>query len=122
MSKLTLEELRRMRDEHRVTVELRDSDNKTAQIVVGMGTTGLAKGAKKVFNVLCDLVVEKQLVEVMVRQSGAMGYPDFEPTVEVVVEGMEPALYGHVDEALATQILEKHVLGRTVLTDHLVKN
>ena len=122
MSKLTLEELRRMRDEHRVTVELRDSDNKTAQIVVGMGTTGLATGAKKVFNVLCDLVAEKQLVEVMVRQSGAMGHPDFEPTVEVVVEGMEPALYGHVDEALATQILEKHVLGRTVLTDHLVKN
>ncbi len=115
MSKLTLEELQRMRERNRIVVELRDSDNKKAQIVVGMGTSGLAKGAKKVFNAFCDLVAEKGLVEVMVRQSGAMGHADLEPTVEVVAEGMEPVLYAHVTEAAAAEILEKHVLGRTVV-------
>ena len=103
MSKLTLEELQRMRERNRIVVELRDSDNKKAQIVVGMGTSGLAKGAKKVFNAFCDLVAEKGLVEVMVRQSGAMGHADLEPTVEVVAEGMESG--GHIGETTTMNLV-----------------
>ena len=44
MAKLTLEDLRRMRGEKQKAMEMRDSSNKDVQVIVGMGTCGIAAG------------------------------------------------------------------------------
>ena len=46
MAKMTLEELRKLRDEKKKALNKRDVEGKNAQIVVGMGTCGIAAGAK----------------------------------------------------------------------------
>ena len=46
MAKLTLEDLRKMRGEKQKAMEMRDSSNKDVQVIVGMGTCGIAAGAK----------------------------------------------------------------------------
>ena len=47
MAKLTLEDLRRMRGEKQQAMAMRESSGKDIQVVVGMGTCGIAAGAKE---------------------------------------------------------------------------
>ena len=89
MAKLTLADLRKMREEKQKALDMRDSSNKDVQVVVGMGTCGIAAGAKETFTALIDTLSEKGLTNVLVRQTGCMGLCHSEPTVEVVVPGIE---------------------------------
>ncbi|MBQ6136342.1 MAG: (2Fe-2S) ferredoxin domain-containing protein [Kiritimatiellae bacterium] len=115
MAKLTLEDLRRMRGEKQKAMEMRDSSNKDVQVIVGMGTCGIAAGAKDTFTALVDTLTEKGLTNVLIRQTGCMGLCHSEPTVEVVVPGMPTVIYGHVDAATAKDIVAKHIVGHELI-------
>ena len=88
MAKLTLADLRKMREEKQQAMEMRDASNKDVQVIVGMGTCGIAAGAKDTFTALVNAINDKGLSNVLIRQTGCMGLCHSEPTVEVVVPGM----------------------------------
>ena len=115
MAKLTLDDLRKLRGEKQKAMEMRDSANKDIQIIVGMGTCGIAAGAKDTFTALVDTLAEKGLTNVLIRQTGCMGLCHSEPTVEVVAPGMPTVIYGHVDAAKAKEIVEKHIVGKALI-------
>ena len=115
MAKLTLDDLRRMRGEKQKAMEMRDSSNKDVQVIVGMGTCGIAAGAKDTYAALIDTLSAKGMTNVLVRQTGCMGLCHSEPTVEVVVPGMPTVIYGHVDGATAKDIVEKHIVGKQLI-------
>lgn len=115
MAKLTLEDLRRMRGEKQQAMSMRESYGKDIQVVVGMGTCGIAAGAKETFTALIETLTQKGLTNVLVRQTGCMGLCHSEPTVEVVVPGMPTVIYGHVDAATAKDIVEKHIVGHELI-------
>jgi NADP-reducing hydrogenase subunit HndB len=119
MSKLTLNDLRKLREQTRKDLSQRDTGAKDAQIVVGMGTCGIAAGAKETLNAIVDAVAAKGLANVLVRQTGCMGLCHSEPTVEVIVPGMPTVIYGCVKADLANQIVEQHVAGKRML-DHFI--
>ena len=120
MAKLTLDDLRRMRGEKQKAMEMRDASNKDVQVIVGMGTCGIAAGAKDTFTALMDAIGEKGLSNVLVRQTGCMGLCHSEPTVEVVVPGMPAVIYGHVDATTAKAIVEKHIQGHELIDDKIL--
>ena len=120
MAKLTLEDLRRMRGEKQKAMELRDASNKDVQVIVGMGTCGIAAGAKDTFTTLVNTISDKALTNVLIRQTGCMGLCHSEPTVEVVVPGMPAVIYGHVDAATAKDIVEKHIIGHELINDKIL--
>ena len=120
MAKLTLEDLRKMRGERQKAMEMRDNSNKDVQVIVGMGTCGIAAGAKDTFTALVDTLSEKGLTNVLIRQTGCMGLCHSEPTVEVVVPGMPTVIYGHVDAATAKAIVEKHIIGKELISDKIL--
>ena len=115
MAKLTLEDLRKMRGEKQKAMEMRDNSNKDIQVIVGMGTCGIAAGAKDTFTALVDTLAEKGITNVLIRQTGCMGLCHSEPTVEVVAPDMPTVIYGHVDAATAKEIVEKHILGKQLI-------
>jgi NADP-reducing hydrogenase subunit HndB len=115
MAKLTLEDLRRMREEKQKAMDMRDGANKDVQVIVGMGTCGIAAGAKDTFTALVDALNEKGLTNVLIRQTGCMGLCHSEPTVEVVAPDMPAVIYGNVDPATAVEIVEKHIVGKSLL-------
>jgi NADP-reducing hydrogenase subunit HndB len=119
MSKLTLNDLRKLREQTRKDLSHRDTGAQNAQIVVGMGTCGIAAGAKETLQAILDAVAAKGLPKVFVRQTGCMGLCHSEPTVEVSVPGMPAVIYGCVKADLATQIVEQHVAGKRML-DHCI--
>ena len=115
MARLTLDDLRKMRGEKQKAMEMRDSSNKDVQVIVGMGTCGIAAGAKDTFTALIDTLNEKGITNVLIRQTGCMGLCHSEPTVEVVAPGMPTVIYGHVDAATAKDIVEKHIIGKALI-------
>ena len=120
MAKLTLADLRKMREEKQKALDMRDASNKDVQVVVGMGTCGIAAGAKETFTALIDTLTQKGLTNVLVRQTGCMGLCHSEPTVEVVVPGMPTVIYGHVDATTAKAIVDKHILGKELIADKIL--
>ncbi len=120
MSKLTLDDLRKLRDERRKDFTQRDTSAKDVQIVVGMGTCGIAAGAKDTLNALVDAVAAQKLGNVLVRQTGCMGLCHSEPTVEVSVPGMPKVIYGRVKNEQAAQIIAQHVVGKRLLDSHIL--
>ena len=117
---MTLEELRKLRGQMKTEVEKRNTEGKTIQIFVGMGTCGIASGAKETLNAFLKLVDEKGLADhVMIRQTGCMGLCAHEPTVEVVVPGMPRVIYGDVKTDVAKEIVEKHIIGKQLI-DNLI--
>lgn len=121
MAKLTLADLRKMREENQKKMDLRDSANKDVQVIVGMGTCGIAAGAKDTFTALVDTLANKGMSNVLIRQTGCMGLCHAEPTVEVVVPGMPTVIYGHVDVATANAIVEKHIVGKELIDDKILE-
>ena len=120
MAKLTLADLRKMREEKQKALDMRDASNKDVQVIVGMGTCGIAAGAKETFTSLIDTLTQKGLTNVLVRQTGCMGLCHSEPTVEVVVPGMPTVIYGNVDAATAKDVVEKHIIGRQLIDDKIL--
>jgi NADP-reducing hydrogenase subunit HndB len=119
MAKLTLDTLRKLREEQQKTMVMRDPSNKDTQIIVGMGTCGIAAGAKDVFNAILEVLETKNITHVRVTQTGCMGLCHSEPTVEVIVPGMPVVIYGNVKRDVAKQIVQDHVIDKKMLDNHI---
>jgi len=115
MSKLTLDALRKMRDEKQKSMAMRDPSNKDVQVIVGMGTCGIAAGARDTFNAIIETLDAKGISNVLVRQTGCMGLCHSEPTVEVIVPDMPIIIYGNVDAETGRKIVEEHIVGKRLL-------
>ena len=121
MAKMTLDELRKLRDTTKTDVKRREAEGKEIQVVVGMGTCGIAAGAKATLDAFLKALDENKLVDsVLVRQTGCMGLCHSEPTVEVAVPGMPRIIYGRVDGAVAKDIVSKHIIGRQLLESNIL--
>ncbi|MDR1046940.1 MAG: (2Fe-2S) ferredoxin domain-containing protein [Treponema sp.] len=118
---MTLEELRKLRESKKTDLQRRDAEGKEIQVIVGMGTCGIAAGAKVTLDAFINALDEKKLVDsVMVRQTGCMGLCHSEPTVEVISPGMPSVIYGNVNAEVAREIVQKHILGHELLDNHIL--
>jgi NADP-reducing hydrogenase subunit HndB len=119
MAKMSLEELKKLRDKKRRELDTRETEGKSIQVIVGMGTSGIAAGAKDTLNAFLDELDTHNLSSVTVRQTGSMGLDHAEPTVEVRMPDMPTVIYGNVDEKVARTIVREHILGKKLLEDHI---
>lgn len=119
MAKLTLEDLRKLRSEKQKAMDKRDPANKNIQVIVGMGTCGIAAGAKDTFNAILDELDVKNISNVLVTQTGCMGLCHSEPTVEVIVPDMPIVIYGNVNAEVGRQIINDHVGNKRMINNHI---
>jgi len=119
MAKMTLEQLRNLRDAKKKEMAQRNSDSKSAQIVIGMGTCGIAAGAKEAFDAFLDELDSHGIEDVRITQTGCMGLCHSEPTVEVNVPGMPDVIYGNVDGKIARRIVREHLIGKALVSEHI---
>ena len=118
---MTLDELRKLRDSKKMDIQRREAEGKEIQVIVGMGTCGIAAGAKSTLDTFINALDENKLVDkVIVRQTGCMGLCHSEPTVEVLVPNMPTVIYGPVDSAMAKEIVNKHIVGRELLNSNIL--
>jgi NADP-reducing hydrogenase subunit HndB len=121
MAKMSLEELRKLRDTTQTDLRRREAEGKEIQVIVGMGTCGIAAGAKTTLDSFLKALDENKLVDsVLVRQTGCMGLCHSEPTVEVIAPGMPTVIYGQVDAQAAKEIVTKHIIGKQLLDNRIL--
>lgn len=119
MAKLTLDDLRKLRNQKRGQMEMRDTENKTIQIIVGMGTSGIAAGAKATLQAFVDELEAHSLSNVAIRQTGSLGLDHAEPTVEVRMPDMPDTIYGKVDASVARLIVQRHIMAKELVSEHV---
>ena len=121
MAKMSLEELRQLRDSKKTDIRKREIEGKEIQIIVGMGTCGIAAGAKVTLDAFLKELDENNLVDkVLIRQTGCMGLCSSEPTVRILSPGMPEIIYGKVDAATAKEIVKKHIIGKKLLDNRIL--
>jgi len=115
----TLEELKKLRDESKKNMEMRDTDKKT-RIVVGMATCGISAGARPVLQTLIEEVDEKNLSDVQIVQTGCIGICRYEPIIEVYKPGEEKVTYIFVDSRKAKRIIDEHIIKGKVVNEYTI--
>ncbi len=119
MGALTLEGLRKLREEKQQALAQRDAGEGSIEVIIGMGTCGIAAGAKETFSAMVDEISRLRLGNVVVKQTGCMGLCASEPSVEVVVPGMPGVVYGKVDAAIGRRIVNSHIVKGELVGEYL---
>ncbi|NLN16994.1 MAG: (2Fe-2S) ferredoxin domain-containing protein [Firmicutes bacterium] len=113
---ISLDDLRRIRDEALATIALREAGG-NVQLIVGMGTCGIAAGAREVMQAVLDELEKRRLTEVLVSQTGCMGLCAQEPLVEVVDAEGRRVVYKKVDPSRVRQIIVEHVVNGRIIPE-----
>ncbi|MGA9115246.1 MAG: (2Fe-2S) ferredoxin domain-containing protein [Bacteroidota bacterium] len=110
MTKLTIEDLARIRDNTRRQTSLRQGAGRV-RITVHMGTCGIAAGAREIMTALLKEVETRSLHDVIVTNSGCAGLCSQEPMITVEAAGdPAPVKYVSLNPEKVTRIVESHVL------------
>jgi NADP-reducing hydrogenase subunit HndB len=90
------------------------------QLVVGMGSCGIAAGALDVWNAIERQVKAGHLADVVLSQTGCIGLCSHEPMLEVTLKDAPKVTYGRVTPAIVDRILKEHILGGKVVEEFVV--
>lgn len=107
----TLDDLKKMRESLRASLDLREKSNTPEQLVqikVSMATCGIAAGAKEVMAYFID-ALNKEKIDALVTQTGCMGYCYAEPTIEIILPGKDPLVFGYVNKTKVGEIVDKYI-------------
>lgn len=117
MSKLTIDDLARIREKTRRETTLRQGAGRV-KIIVHMGTCGIAAGARDIMTAVLKEVEQRGLHDVIVTNSGCAGLCSQEPmlTVEAVNEPA-PVKYVLMTPEKIRKIFDSHVLHGTVVKE-----
>lgn len=109
MAKLTIDDLKKIKEKVHGEMALRDGERRV-KITVHMGTCGIASGAREVMDTVLQEIDEAKVKDVFVTTSGCMGLCSREPLVTVEILNQEPIKYEYVNPSKMRQIFKRHVL------------
>ncbi|HQP08019.1 MAG TPA: (2Fe-2S) ferredoxin domain-containing protein [Anaerolineaceae bacterium] len=116
----SLEDLKKLRAE---ALEKRTAKVISGQkeVIVGMGTVGIAAGARETLKAILDYIESEGLTDIVVRQTGNIGLDSFEPIVQVVIGEQAKVTYGRVTPDAARKIMKEHVVGGNVVKEYHIE-
>ena len=116
MPKLTIEDLKKIREDAKKKTKLREG-GASVKITVHMGTCGIAAGAREVMDTILQELAETDRQDIQVMNSGCMGMCSSEPNVTIEAEDAAPIVYQLMDSNKMRQVFKRHVMLGEVQTD-----
>ena len=116
----SLEELKAIREKMKRQMDLRENDENSIRVVVGMATCGIAAGARPVMTAFLDEINRRGLTNVTVSQTGCIGVCRLEPVAEVFVPGEEKVTYVRLRPEMIPAIVEQHLVNHNVVQDYTI--
>lgn len=116
----SLAELQALRDKMKSSIGIRDDDQASIRVVVGMATCGIAAGARPVLNAFVEEVAKRGLRDIMVTQTGCIGICQYEPVVEIVTPGQEKVTYVKMTAEKAVRVVNDHLVNGNVVTEYTI--
>jgi len=117
---MNLEDLKKIREKAKQEIDLRGKEARV-KVVVGMGTSGIASGARDVLRALVDEISKRKLTDVVVTQTGEKGLASQEPLIEVFEEGKPNIVYGNMDAAKAVRVVAEHLVNGRPILDYVIE-
>jgi NADP-reducing hydrogenase subunit HndB len=114
------EELLKLRDKVRGQVDLR-GEPKPAQVVVHMGTCGIAAGARDVIAEMIAELDSSGVHDVTVRQSGCIGLCEHEPMLTYTDAKGRAFLYVHLTRDKVKQIVKRHIVAGQPVEQYIME-
>jgi len=100
----SLDDLKKIREEALKKQQIKETSGKT-EVIVGMGTVGIAAGARETLKAILEIIEKDNLSNIIVRQTGNIGLDSFEPIVQVILPGQDKVTYGTVNPEMVRRIL-----------------
>jgi len=116
----SIDDLKRLREEVQRVRELKVNKGKT-EIVVSMGTVGIAAGARDTLKAILSFIETNNLQSIIVKQTGNLGVEGQDPLVQITLPGAEKVLYGKVHLSFVNQLMQEHVCGGKPIADRVYK-
>ncbi|MDP2279476.1 MAG: (2Fe-2S) ferredoxin domain-containing protein, partial [Nitrospirota bacterium] len=110
MPRLTIDDLRKIKEQHKATFTLREGGYR-AKVTVHMGTCGIAAGARNIMTVLMDEIAQVKVEDVIVTTSGCAGLCAREPMATVEIVNNPPVRYIDLTEEKIKEIFKEHIMG-----------
>ena len=114
MPKLTIDDLKKIRDKARGTVILREGFGK-AKITVHMGTCGIASGAREIMDAVMSEIETRDMKDVIVTTTGCAGLCSREPMATIELLGKPPVKYVDLTKEKVKKIFDEHILGGNIV-------
>lgn len=116
MPRLTIEDLKKIKEEYKATMTLREGGYR-AKVTVHMGTCGIAAGARKVMEALLDEIARNKVTDIIVTTSGCAGLCSKEPMATVEIINEAPVKYCYLDDEKIRKVFKEHLIGGKVVED-----
>ena len=84
----SLDDLKNVREAALAKRKISENSGST-QVIVGMGTCGIAAGARETMKSVLDYIEANNIENVVVTQTGCIGLCEQEPIMQVVLSGKE---------------------------------
>ncbi|MCL4456628.1 MAG: (2Fe-2S) ferredoxin domain-containing protein [Nitrospirae bacterium] len=117
MARLTVDDLKKIKEEYKSTLTLREGGSR-AKITVHMGTCGIAAGARKVMEAVLDEINKNNVKDVIVTNSGCAGLCSKEPMATVEIINEAPVKYVQLNEEKIRKIFKEHVMEGNAVQDY----
>jgi len=117
MAKLKIEDLKRIKESMKGTVNLRQGEYRV-KITVHMGTCGIAAGARTIMKAFLDRLENSGATDIILTSSGCAGLCNHEPMITLEVKGSAPVKYIKLDPDKASRIFDEHVLEGNPVADY----
>ena len=115
----SLEELKRVREEALAKKQMKAAPGQI-QVIVAMGTCGIAAGARDTMKSVLNYIEAQNLSGVTVTQTGCIGKCEQEPIMQVIIGDSAKVTYGNVNAEVAAQIMKQHVQNGTPVKDYIL--
>ncbi len=115
----SLDELRKIREKAQQDMKLRNSSYRI-KIVVGMGTSGIAMGARDVMKTFLEEIEKRSLTDIQITQTGEKGLSSMEPVADIIEEGKAKVTYGYLTPEKARRIVAEHIVNGQIVSEFVV--
>ncbi len=119
MPKITsLDDLRRIKEASSDLTAAR-SQGRT-RVIVGMGTCGIAAGARDVMQALMVELEKRDLRDVSVETTGCIGMCQQEPLVDIIRPGEPRITYGRLTASDIPRIVAEHLVNGNIVAEKVI--
>jgi NADP-reducing hydrogenase subunit HndB len=119
MAPLTLDDLRKKRDEARKDIYLREGEY-NSKVIVHMGTCGIAAGAREIVSAFLSEIEALPTKNVMLTTSGCAGLCSMEPMATVELLNSASVKYVKLTPDKVKKIFKEHILGGKIVKDYAI--
>lgn len=114
----SLADLRSIKERALKNIQARTTSDVNYTIVVGMGTCGIAAGARETLKTIMDEIQRRNLEnEIRVIQSGCAGFCTNEPMITIEDQKGSQVTYQRITADKVNRVFNDHIINHIVVSD-----